>query len=345
MSDPSLLEPREVLRLPADHPPVLLVVIDTEEEFEWGAGFYREKTSVRAMRGIPRVQAVFDEFGIRPVYVVDYPIATQREAFEPLRAFQQEGRAVVGTHLHPWVNPPFDEEPTPRNSYPGNLPPALLEKKLRVLTDAITETFGRRPDAYKAGRYGLGPGTEEILARLGYRFDLSVCPRVDLQPDDGGPDYLAFAPEPYRFGPGGRMLEIPVTAAFVGPLARWGAPLQRAARHPWGRAARLPALLARSGALRRIRLSPEGVSFEDHRRVTRAMLARGVRILTFSFHSPSAAPGFTPYVASEADLEQFLLSCRRYFDWFLGELGGVALTPSEIHARLEGATGVGLSRA
>jgi len=340
----SLLAPRALLRLPADHPPVLLVVIDTEEEFEWGAGFFREKTSVRAMRGIPRLQAIFDEFGIRPVYVVDYPIATQREGFEALRAYQQEGRAVIGSHLHPWVNPPFEEEPTPRNSYPGNLPPDLLERKLRVLTDAITESFGQRPDIYKAGRYGLGPGTEEVLARLRYSYDLSVCPRVDLRPDDGGPDFLDFAPEPYRFGPEGRMLEIPLTAAFVGPLARWGSAIGRAAQQPWGRALSLPALLAGSGALRRIRLSPEGVSPEDHRKVTRALLSRGVRIVTFSFHSPSATPGYTPYVADAAALDRFLDCCRSYFAWFLGELGGVSLTPGEIRTRLEGAAGVESSR-
>ena len=44
---------RRPLQLPDRHPPVLLVVIDTEEEFDWDAPrpFSRENTSVEAMRG------------------------------------------------------------------------------------------------------------------------------------------------------------------------------------------------------------------------------------------------------------------------------------------------------
>src|SRR3546814_15137427 len=36
-------------RLPADHPPLLLVVIDTEEEFDWRLPHSRENTAVSAM--------------------------------------------------------------------------------------------------------------------------------------------------------------------------------------------------------------------------------------------------------------------------------------------------------
>jgi hypothetical protein len=107
--DHGLLSPRRFERLPASHPPALLVVIDTEEEFEWGGGFRREATSVEAMRDIPKLQALFDEYGVRPTYVVDYPVATQEKGFRDLRDFQDSGRADIGTHLHPWDNPPYDE--------------------------------------------------------------------------------------------------------------------------------------------------------------------------------------------------------------------------------------------
>ena len=66
----------DVVRLPADQPPVLLVVIDTEEEFDWNAAFDRSNTGVGHMRHIGRVQDVFDELGARPTYVIDYPVAS-----------------------------------------------------------------------------------------------------------------------------------------------------------------------------------------------------------------------------------------------------------------------------
>ncbi|NJN14603.1 MAG: hypothetical protein HC813_03000 [Planctomycetes bacterium] len=296
MKPQELMAPRHFLRLPAAHPPLLQVVVDTEEEFAWGKGFRRENNRVEAMRGIGALQEVFEEWGIRPVYVIDYPVATQPKGYEALREFADSGRAIIGTHLHPWVNPPYEEETTPYHSYPGNLPDELFERKLIQLTEAITATFGRRPDIYKAGRYGLGPATGRILERHGYRYDLSVYPRADLRPDEGGPDFLGHPPEPYWFGSDGTLLEIPVTADFVGPLARIGVPLRRVASHPIGRALKLEAVLATSGALRRIHLTPEGVEPVLHRQLTRSLLRRGVRFFTFSLHSPSASPGYTPYV-------------------------------------------------
>ena len=82
-------------------------------------------------------------------------------------------------------------------------------------------------------------------------------------------------------------------------------------------------------------LSPEGYAFEDNRRLTRALLQRGVLTFTFSLHSPSVKPGCTPYVRSEADLVQFLDSCRRYFEFFLRELHGVSMSALELRGHLE----------
>src|SRR3546814_6885075 len=95
-----------------------------------------------------------------------------------------------GTHLHPWVNPPFQEVVNATNSYPGNLPPELEHAKLAALTEAIAGAFGARPVVYKAGRYGVGPATAGILEALGYRIDVSVVPFTDFS-DDGGPDFSA----------------------------------------------------------------------------------------------------------------------------------------------------------
>jgi chitinase len=74
--------------------------------------------------------------------------------------------------------------------------------------------------------------------------------------------------------------------------------------------------------LNKIMLSPETSTLDEMQAVTRALIADGVRTFTLSFHSPSVAPGHTPYVRSQADLRQFLGRIESYCEYFLGSLGG-----------------------
>jgi hypothetical protein len=317
---------RQLIRIDPETRPILVVVIHTEEEFDWDKPHDRNATGVAHMRHIDRAQNVFDEFGIVPNYVVDYPIATQAEAFGPLKVYADAGRALIGTHLHPWVSPPHEEELNARNSYPGNLARTLEHEKLRVLTERITASFGARPLTYLAGRYGFGPNTGEILESLGYEVDISPAASIDYSAD-GGPDYSAYTSDPFWFGRSRRLLGLPGSGGYVGWLRAGGTPLYRRLTRPWLRRARVSGAVARLRLLERIRLSPEDYSVPEMRRLTRALMADGIRIFVFSFHSPSVMPGGTPYVRSDAELGRFLEKCRRYFDFFLRTLGGNAMTP------------------
>ena len=323
-------------RVPAhlgdDAAPRLLVVVDTEEEFDWSADPDRAADSVRSMRAVERAQRICDRYGIRPCYVIDYPVATQADGYEPLRDIHDDGRCIIGAHLHPWVNPPFDEPLTRANTFPGNLPAALEREKLRILSEEIGTRFGAAPNVYKAGRYGYGAHTTQTLEALGFDVDVSLCPPLD-QSSEGGPDYTREQPDPFWYGAERRLLELPVTGGFVGAAGRHGAALYpHAARL---RALRVPGVLARLRLLDRLTLSPEGFSHEEHVRLTRALFARGLRVFTWSFHSPSLEPGHTPYVRDEGDLRRFLDAFERFFDFFFGELGGVATTPDELRTLLE----------
>lgn len=315
-----------------EQPPQLLVVIDTEEEFDWNAGPNRSATGVSSMRHIHRVQDIFDEYGMVPCYVIDYPIASQPEGRESLVQYAGDGRCEIGAHLHPWVSPPFVEDVNPYNSYVGNLPRDIEFTKLQILRDTISEHFGFSPRIYKAGRYGIGPNTTGILSELGFDIDLSICAGFDYRAD-GGPDFSANHAQPFWFGPGNRFLEIPVTGAFVG----WAGSLGRSLYALASRFDKLKAraILSRLGAVDRLMLSPEGYTFDEQVKITRFLLNRGVRTFTWSFHSPSVVPGFTPYVNSEAELQKFLDGFRRYFDYFFGTLGGVATTPTRLKQHLE----------
>ncbi|MGH7822501.1 MAG: carbamoyltransferase N-terminal domain-containing protein, partial [Candidatus Binatia bacterium] len=223
---------RKPSRFLPSQPPALIVVVDTEEEFDWSAPFDRRATSVEAMSEIGRFQDVCERFAIRPTYVVDYPVATQSSGFGELRDLQRSGRAVIGAHLHPWVTPPFEEAVTAGNSYPGNLPRELESGKLRTMVEAIGATFGSKPTVYKAGRYGFGANTAELLRGLGFQIDLSFCPPFDFRAD-GGPDFSAVTNEPFWFdGDAHAVLEIPNTGAFVGALGSAAGHVYRPRRPP-----------------------------------------------------------------------------------------------------------------
>jgi hypothetical protein len=324
---------RKLIHLAPETRPILTVVIHTEEEFDWSKPHDRYATTVEHMRHIGRAQAVFDEFGIVPNYVVDYPIAAQELAVAPLKSFADSGRALVGAHLHPWVSPPFGEEVNAFNSYPGNLPRTLEAEKLRRLTDKIAESFGTRPLTYLAGRYGFGPNTAEILEELGYEIDISAAVPIDFSAD-GGPDYSSFTSHPYWLGNERKLLGLPGTGGYVGWLRTGSTRLYRRATSPVMRRFRLAGMVARFRLLERIRLSPEDYSEPEMRRLTHALLADGLRVFVFSFHSPSVMPGGTPYVRDQSELVRFLDKCRRYFEFFFGQLNGVAMTPIEIKENL-----------
>ncbi len=319
-------------RLPASEPPRLLVVVDTEEEFDWSAPFDREATSVEAMAHQGRAQEVCAGYGLAPTYVIDYPVASQDAGYKPLADWIADGAATLGAHLHPWVSPPFEEPVDTFHSFPGNLPRPLEAAKLERLGEAIERASGVRPTVYKAGRYGFGAHTASILQELGFEIDLSANPPFDYR-DEGGPDYTNYPVDPFWIDDR-QLLGIPGTGGYVGWLGGASHSVYRAASAPQLTWSRLPGVLSRLRAVDRLRLSPEGYEADEMERLTRDLVDRGTRVFTFSYHSPSLLPGCTPYVRSEADLDEFVDRFRRYFDYFFGRLGGVPATPLDIQRTL-----------
>ena len=303
------------IELPDTLAPTLLVVVDTEEEFDWAAGCDRASTEVKAIRQVGRLQKVFDEFAIRPVYVVDYAIASQDDGINALKPIMEDGRALIGAHLHTWVNPPFSEEVTTHNSYQGNLDPALEREKLKVLRDVIETSFGARPTIHKAGRYGVGSSTPQILSDLGFEIDISAVPAFDWS-GDGGPDYSRLAQHMFWFGPQNSLLGIPNTGGFIGALRGNGPALYAAARQRsriWSTFSRV---LSRSRAIERIMLSPEGHSLDKMVRLTRNLVKQGFRALALSLHSPTVMPGEPLTPAMSRTFRHFLISAENSLSSF-----------------------------
>lgn len=297
------------------------VMVDTEEEFDWNVPLDSANRSVTAIAALPPAHRRFADRGVPLTYLVDHPVATDPAAIDILRGAIADGRSAVGAQLHPWVNPPLDEAMTPRNSFVGNLPQALHAAKLDVLTDAITAAIGTPPQVYRAGRYGIGPDTLALLASRGYRIDSSMRSAYDYRAE-GGPDFADIGNHAFRCGPGDAIVELPLTSVFTGAARAGGVRLHRAlGKVPKGRA-----LFARARLLSRVALSPEDMPLADAREAIAVALGEGVRLLNFSFHSPSLAPGHTPYVRDAADLARF----HHWWDRVLADLDTRGVAPASL---------------
>ncbi|MCC7014014.1 MAG: polysaccharide deacetylase family protein [Planctomycetes bacterium] len=311
----------------------LLTVISTEEEFDWSAPFGRENTSVSAIQAVRHGQAVFDSCGVRPVYVVDYPVASNPQSAATLREILESGRCEIGAHLHPWVTPPFEEDVNPRNSFPGNLPHALERRKLIEVVHALERAFGIVPRAYQAGRYGVGPATSDLLEELGFEVDFSSSPGFDFS-REGGPDFSQLRSVTHWSGRKRSVLSVPMSGAIVGAIPTGRVAVHRLASSELLRWTGFGSVVARLRLAERVRLSPEGFDDAALARLVQHLLDDGVRVFAFGLHSPSFMPGCTPYVTNAAELARFLDRIRRFYDFFLGDLGGRHVTPSELHLEM-----------
>lgn len=302
-----------------------LVTVDTEEEFDWGAPFTRDHHATTHISAIPRFQVLCDERQVSPCYLVDHPITQDTSAVELLAGYAADRRAEIGVQLHPWVNPPFSEDICIRNSFACNLPPELECEKLGTLHSAIVSRMGVKPDAYRAGRYGAGPATPAILANLGIAIDTSARARFDYSAN-GGRDYSQFPVHPYWLIEN-RLLELPLTTVFSGALRRAG----DAIFGRWFGSDTARSVLARSHMVERLALTPEGIPVHKAIHAIDLAIDEGIPILNLSFHSPSLAPGHTPYVRNEDDLKKFYDWWRAVFD-HLARKGVRATTMAEIKA-------------
>ncbi len=314
--------------LPPASPAVLYVVVDTEAEFDWSKPFAHDLVGVTAMAAQERAQVIFDRFGIRPVYVVDYPVASQQEGFAPLRAIHARGGCEIGAHLHPWTNPPFDEPVSLVNSYPGNLPAAAEEAKLTVLLEAIQASFGIAARFYKSGRFGIGPHTLAMLGRHGISVDFSVLPGADLRANSG-PDFRALRPVAYGTADR-RIAVVPMTRDHIGPLAGQQALLGRWLDRPAAQWLRARGILSRLHLFNKVALTPEGTTTAELLALLNSLHRRGVRQFVMSYHSPSLVPGHTPHVRSDADLAGLLERIEAVCRHVLGPLGGRAGEPLDL---------------
>ena len=300
------------------------VFADAEEEFDWKSPFRRDATSTEAIDVLPRANSIFTSAGCIPTYLVDWPVVANPDSASVMRVLALSGQCDIGTQLHPWVNPPFDEEICSRNSYTGNLPRHLEAAKIRSLTQKIESELGVRPKVYRAGRYGIGPNTADLLIAEGYRLDVSVRASFDYR-TQGGPDFSKHPIWPWRIADA--LHELPLTATCTG-LLRHRLRVQNFAL--------ARGFLARTGLFDRVPLTPEGVRLHDALLAINQLLDSGLQLFSLSFHTPTLVPGHTPYVRTTRDLKRFWAWWDGVFNLF-AKHGVTAVRSGEIVTALEAA--------
>lgn len=301
--------PQDFVRFAPGFGPRFVVTVDTEEEFDWSKPFERTGHGLHHVPRLAKFQQFCEGFGVAPIYLVDYPIASDASVREALGDAVAGGRAEIGIQLHPWVNPPHEEKLSVQNSFAGNLPPPLEQAKLVKLRDTIAQSFGSAaPLIYRAGRYGVGPATAGILRRASIAIDSSVRAHFDYS-SQGGPNFNGLPARPWWIDHPGGLMELPLTTVFSGLLRRQG---------PWlfPRMWRMPRLrggFSRLRLMNRVPLTPEGVTSAEAIRGIDLALADDLPILVFSFHSPSLRPGNTPYVRDADELDRLYAWWRAVF--------------------------------
>lgn len=312
---------------------LLLLTVDTEEEWDWKGPFPAPPFSTRNVREVPALQALCRRLGLRPTYLVDYAVCDDDESAGHLRETCALGGCEIGAHLHPWCNPPVEEEVGPETSHAVRLPLPLVRRKLQNLAARIHEALGVQPRSFRAGRWGMNGPLLRLLSEEGYRVDSSVHPF--MASDEFGYDHAPVAPywpdyaDALAAGPQRQILEVPVSSGFNRDRFDLCQRLHRRLEAEPLRRLHGVGILWQLGLLRRVSTSLEFYRFREVRSCIEAHLRRGTGLVNLFFHSSSLLPGCTPYVASQADVERLKRSLAETVDFLSSRAEVVPCTLSE----------------
>src|SRR5918996_5599795 len=153
----------------------LLVGIDTEGDNQWDAAA-RANQRFENIYALPRLHALLARHGVRPTYVITYPVAADPRSNEVLRGLMAGGDCEIGAHHHAWETPPCTAADVQKHPYASTLPRRQFDAQLETLTDAIERAVGNRPTTYRSGRFGFSSDHVSALERSGYLVESSVAP-------------------------------------------------------------------------------------------------------------------------------------------------------------------------
>ncbi|MDE2110134.1 MAG: hypothetical protein KGJ79_03250 [Alphaproteobacteria bacterium] len=239
------------------------------------------------------LQPLFRRFHVKPTYLLSPEIMRDTQAVETLAKL--DGGVELGTHLHGEFAEPGAFEPEITSAFQCHYDRETERQKLHSLTNLFRNSFGLTPRSFRAGRFGIGRHSLELLQDLGYIVDSSVTPHVDWT-GAGAPEasFRCAPTQPYWpvlddaervASEGGTLLEVPVTIrpsllTKLPIVSHWSTPR-------W---------------LRPTRGSVNGLVAvaKDEIRHARSSYAGRPIVLNCMFHNVEIIPGASPYAKNEA---------------------------------------------
>ena len=301
---------------------LLMMTVDTEEEWDWEGPFPVEGCRVDNVTRLGRFQTVCSTYGIATTYFVNYTVIADPRARDVLLELQSAGGAELGMHIHPWNTPPLEpgRVVTSRESFLHTYPDPMIRRKLDASFDAFRRT-GVTPTSFRGGRYSSSVSIQRWLIDHGFVADCSVVPYTRGR-DVGSPDYLDRDLFPVRLQPPGALQplwEIPLTVGFTRrPFELWARAFDRIERSRLA-SLRLIGLAHRLSLVRRLWLNFDMPHSDGWLDLIRELMDSGVPSVTITVHSTSLVAGMNPYTRTTDDERRLYARIERFF----GELARV----------------------
>jgi peptidoglycan/xylan/chitin deacetylase (PgdA/CDA1 family) len=318
----------------------LLVGIDTEGDNQWDAAARANQTFAN-IYALPRLHDLFRRQGVRPTYVITYPVARDSRSADVLQRLLAEGDCEIGAHHHAWETPPYSPEDVRRHAYASTLTRAQFDEQLASLTKAIEAAVRRKPLSYRSGRFGFSADHVSALERQGYLVESSVAP-LFYEAHKGGPDFVEAPLRPYFLAydsatrPGtSNVLEVPVSAGL-------SLRLPKALQFAYARAPRPYTTKRVLRALRIVRarwLRPSYSPLTDMMGLARDLARDREPVLNVIFHSSEAIVGGSPYNRTQGELDAFLERLEKFCAFAISDLGATPVTFAEFRTRYCGHDG------
>ncbi|MBI5206561.1 MAG: hypothetical protein HY934_02105 [Candidatus Firestonebacteria bacterium] len=198
----------------------LVITIDVEEDSpKWQPEY---PYTLNNINDIPSLQELFDKYNIKPTYLLTHSVASDKTCIDIFKKIHDKGKCEIGTHLHPWTNPPIEDNERLVATFPCDLSDELLRGKIGRLSEVIYDSFGIFAKSYRAGRYGLDLRTVDLLKKYSYIVDTSITPYVSWKRRDGELSFINAPVTPYfisrddllREG-NSSILEVPLTIIYA----------------------------------------------------------------------------------------------------------------------------------
>jgi hypothetical protein len=292
------------------------VTIDTEEQWDWSAGFPVRSHSLDNIRVLPEFEQLCAGHQARSTWFTNWSVLHDAASRRVMLDLAARPGVEVGMHIHPWLTPPqnLGDEGRVRLSFLHNYPDEIIRAKLQRVHE-LFEQNGLAPKSFRGGRYSSGGVVHDFLMAKGFTVDCSIVP-FSTWPDEGAPDYRACDLTPNRVGPNADrrgFWELPLTLAFTRRDFRHWAKLYEllGSSSPLLRHLRLIGILERLGIVRRVWLNFETESVEAMCALLRVVRRMPIPFVVFTVHSSSLIAKGNPHSASETRVREIWSTADR----------------------------------